>query len=171
MSKKISEKEEKKLLIFVRVFHKNINKNKKLEPRYFKKLCKIVRDDMICEFLALLTTFTNNESIVIGRAILKNKMENIDELIHFLVSKKSKYHVVLLTCVLLKGRRLTDLDLIKHYVKSFFDDEVGLNFYKLILVLCRKYWVVIDEEILNFCRCREHPVLKETLKEYENKVK
>lgn len=160
----LSEKNE--LTVFIRLFKKNINKNKKLEPRYFKRLSKIVRDGEICQFLTLFSDFTNNEAIVIGRAVLKNKMEDVDDLLKFLTTKRCKYHIIILTCLLCKGKRFTQPDLITNYIKLFFDEKNNLNFYKLILVACRKYKISIDQEIITFCLENEHPVLKEVVKEY-----
>ncbi|ELA47071.1 hypothetical protein VCUG_01432 [Vavraia culicis subsp. floridensis] len=154
---------------FVRVFHKNINKNKKLEPKYFKKLCRIVRENMVCQFLELLTTFTNNECIVIGRAIMKNRMDDVDELVDFLVSKKCKYHIIILTCTLCKGRKLKNVDSVKNYIKSFFGDETGINFYRLIMMMGRKYRNALDDDIMAFCRNNDHPILKEVIKEHEDR--
>ncbi|ELQ76423.1 hypothetical protein THOM_0610 [Trachipleistophora hominis] len=153
---------------FVRIFHKNINKHKKLEPKHFKRLSRIVRNNMVSQFLKLLSTFTNNECIVIGRAIMKNKMDDFDELVDFLVSRKSKYHIIILTCTLCKGRKLKNVDSVRNYIKSFFGDENGINFYKLIMVAGRKYRDILDDDILAFCRNNEHPILKEVLKEYES---
>lgn len=159
--------ENPKLVTFLRLFKKNINKNKKLEPRYFKKLSKIVCGGQICEFLKLFTSFTNNEAIVLGRAIIKHKMDGIEDLVDFLVSKKHKYHIIILTCVLCKGKRISNIQAVSEYVKKFFEEETGMNFYKLILVMTRKYKNVVDVEILEFCRKKEHPVLQEVIREYQ----
>lgn len=160
------EEQNKDLLLFLRIFKKNINKNKKLEPKYFKKLSKIVRDGRFCEFLSLFNDFTNNESIVLGRAIMKNKIENVDEIIELLTSKKSKYHILILTSLLCKGRRFQQPVLITKYIKQFLAEESNVNFYRLILVACRKYKHTIDSEIIEFCEEKSHPILDEVIKEY-----
>lgn len=157
--------------IFLRLFKKNINKNKKLEPKYFKKLSAIVRDGEICSFLSLFPTFTNNEANVIGRAILKNRMINIEDVLLFLFSKKCKYHIIILTYLLCKGKKIEHADKLTQYIKSFLNDERSLCFYKLILVVCRKYKQSIDHDIVLFCEENEHPVLKEVLKQYQISLK
>lgn len=169
MNNQIKIENNQELEIFKKLFKKNINKNKKLEPKYFKRLSKIIKEGQVVNFLKLFTEFTNNEAIVIGRALLKNKIENVNEIINFLVLEKNKYFVIILTFLLCKGKIIENLGKITEFIKNFFDQELNLNFYKLILVVCRKYKSAIDREILDFCSQKKHPVLEEVIKEY-NKI-
>ncbi|KRH92141.1 hypothetical protein M153_11157000607 [Pseudoloma neurophilia] len=162
-----SQPVDQDLITFVRLFKKNINKNKKLEPKYFKKLSKIVRDGQLCSFLSLFKEYSNNEANVIGRAILKNKMSDVNDVLEYLLEKKDKYHIIILTYLLSKGTRLENTEKLTKYIKSYFEDDKNLNFFKLILVLSRKYRHAMDNEITVFCEQNEHPVLKEVLKEYK----
>ncbi|KAF7684305.1 hypothetical protein TCON_0512 [Astathelohania contejeani] len=164
----ISKLEEDKISLnlnkYITKFRSIIRSKKKLDSHNFTILKKYVAGPIFQELIEKLGKLNNTECIVIGRAIMKTKLINSEQMILYLLQKGGNIAIILITCILIKKVKINCKQEIIDFIKSWINsDKIELMHLQLILILHRNYNGLEDEEILEFCRKSKHPICKEII--------
>lgn len=149
---------------FTALFHTEVKHKKNLTPPSFKRLKTV----LLTDYRTFLTfTPTKNESIVIGRALMKTKILDKQSLVDFIASKNDTSSIIILYSYLCTKAKV-DLTSVIALLKRFLNTNVCvLDVLKLLLVVFRNYGEWFDVEMMQFCRGYEHGICKEIVREYD----
>ncbi|KAM0674742.1 hypothetical protein GVAV_001932 [Gurleya vavrai] len=145
---------------FIKEFNEKVKKTKKVDQKTFQYLRKITNTPLFIDFINQINP-TKNESVVIGRALMKSKIKEKQILIDTFCKKKNFVVLQCLLCTKIK----VDVSKCVLLVKEFLDKPV-CEVLRLLLVLWRNYRSYIDNEIIEFCKNYEHGICKEIYDEY-----
>lgn len=149
---------------FHSTFHSEIKHKKNLSPKNFKLLKTI----LVSDYSSFLTfTPTKNESIVLGRAFMKIKIKDKQQLVDFLVMKGDIGSVIILYSYLCTKVKVNLYGVIILMKKFLSVEKPVLDVLKLLLIVFRNYKEWVDDELISYCRGSDHGVCKEIVREYD----
>ncbi|KAM0677755.1 hypothetical protein BDAP_000699 [Binucleata daphniae] len=146
---------------FKKSFHSQVKKKKKVDAVTFQKIKKMVNTKEFDDFIDN-NDFTKNESVVIGRAMMKSKIKDKQKYVDIFTKHKN---IVVLQCLLCTKMKV-DVSNVVVLVKSNLENP-NCELLRLLLVLWRNYKSYIDEEIITFCKNNKHGICVEIYSEYE----
>lgn len=99
-----------------------------------------------------------HEYQMIEKALKASKIQNIDEVIRFVIMQDDKLTPKI------------DTSALSEYLSEMIHKEIHLCHFNVLLVVSKNYPTLITSEILDFCESNTHPVCKEILSKYKAEV-
>ncbi|KAM0687904.1 hypothetical protein COBT_000850 [Conglomerata obtusa] len=146
---------------FTTHFNNAVKKHHKLDPKSFSKLRKMINTPAFIYFIETLQP-TKTGSVVIGRALMKSKINDKQGIIDLFTRKKN---LVVLQCLLVTNMKV-DLTGVVMLIKELLS-EVNCEVLRLLLLVWRNYRSFFDIELINYCLGSKHGICMEIINEYK----
>lgn len=140
---------------------------KSLSKTDFMKLVEIIRKQTI----EILSTedLTVKEYEFIGKAMMAAKLNNVDDIIKFIIKNNGNRAALLLNCVLNKKCKINPSPL-NEYLEMMVTEEMHLCHLKLLFTVSKNYPNLISNKILDYCSENQHPICKEIIKRHRVEI-
>lgn len=137
---------------------------KSLSKADFMKLVEIVKRQTI----EILSTddLTVKEYEFIGKAMMAAKLNNVDEIIRFIITNNVNRAALLLNCILSKKCKI-DTKPLGEYLERMMSEETHLCHLKLLLTISKNYPNLISNKIIDCCSKNQHPICQEIIKRHQ----
>lgn len=132
----------------------------RLSPGEWSSLCRLVRTPRVYNILRM--ELSSKEAEVLGSALRKVPLTNVDDMIEVLVKKGDASALTLLRYILEKRKKI-DTGVVQRYLCDRLSDKAGLRHLRLLHVVHKNYPDCIGPEVLDFCRSSSHPICREIL--------